>query len=300
MQRLVWIVLGFAAPAAATDYDLYFLAGQSNMEGYGYSSELPPRLATSVSGVRIFTGNAVGDDEEPGGAGLWAPLGPGHGVGFTSNGRENRLSDRFGPELTFAERLLEVDPTKRIAIVKYARGGSSLARDISGHFGDWDPEFPTNNQYDFALAAIDLATSARDIDGDGSDDTLIPRGIVWMQGESDAYNDLESARAYEGNLGRLMTLLREALGVEGLPVVIGKITDSGRDEDGVMMTHIAEVQAAQESFAELDTCAAFVSVTDDFSYPPDDDWHYTSADYLTLGAAFADAIATLERRCSTD
>ena len=34
-----------------------------------------------------------------------------------------------------------------------------------------------------------------------------------------------------------------------------------------------------------------------FSYPPDDDWHYTSADYLTMGAAFADALANLERRC---
>ncbi len=300
MQRLVWIVLGFAAPAAATDYDLYFLGGQSNMEGYGYSSQLPPRLAAGTTGVRIFTGNAVGDDEEPGGAGLWAPLGPGHGVGFATDGRENRLSDRFGPELSFAERLLEIDPTRRIAIVKYARGGSSLARDVSGHFGDWDPDYPTNNQYDFALTAIGLATSASDIDGDGSDDRLTPRGIVWMQGESDAYDDPDAALAYEGNLRRLMTLLRDALGAADLPVVVGKITDSGRDEDGVMMTHIAEVQAAQARYAELDTCAAFVPVTDGFSYPPDDDWHYTSADYLTLGAAFADAVANLERDCGSD
>jgi hypothetical protein len=62
------------------------------------------------------------------------------------------------------------------------------------------------------------------------------------------------------------------------------------------MDYIGIVQQAQAAFVEQDGCAAYVSDTDDFSYL-DDGWHYDSAAYLAMGAAFADAVHALEQNC---
>ena len=179
------------------------------------------------------------------------------------------------------------------------RGGSGLGRDIG--YGDWYVDFSDGNrinQYDNALATIRNATAHTDIDGDGQPDQLVPAGIVWMQGETDA-GYLESANEYRENLKRMMNLLRAALRMDDLPVVIGKITDSGRAEDGSMMDYIGIVQEAQEAFVKADACAAFVTITDELDYPPTDAWHYDSEGFVRLGTAFAEAALELEASCGS-
>ena len=281
----------------ANVYRLYFLGGQSNMDGYGYVEELPAGLRQPVQRVMIFTGHTAEDDMPNGGKGLWEPLRPGHGTGFQSDGKTNRLSDRFGPELTFGATLAALAPDQKIALVKYSRGGSGLAADIG--FGSWDPDYIRNggiNQYDHALTTIRNAMAQSDIDGDGVADRLVPAGIVWMQGETDANASQETADAYQANLKRMMNLLRAALRVDDLPVVIGKITDSGMDGDGAMMNYIATVHDAQKNFVAADPCAKWVTVIDEFRHS-DDHWHYDTDGYVRMGAAFADAAAELRQGC---
>ena len=58
---------------------VYYLGGQSNMEGFGYNKDLPESLKESFNNVWIFHGNPVGDDLPGGGLGLWDPLQAGHG-----------------------------------------------------------------------------------------------------------------------------------------------------------------------------------------------------------------------------
>jgi lysophospholipase L1-like esterase len=131
----------------------------------------------------------------------------------------------------------------------------------------------------------------RDIDGDGEDDTLVPRGIVWMQGESDASYSVAIAERYEDHLARLMDLVRAALRVYDLPVVVGRISDSGIDEeeqDGRVWNHGGIVREAQASFVARDGHAALVTSTDDYAYS--DRWHYDSAGYIDLGRQFATAV----------
>lgn len=283
--------------AQATEYKLYYLGGQSNMDGYGYVDELPDALRAPVEGVMIYTGLTALDDDPGGGLGLWEPLRPGHGTGFKSDGQENVPSDRFGPELSFARTMRELNPEARIAIVKYSLGGSGLAPGIG--YGSWDPEYAEAagiNQYDHALRTIRDALGDMDIDGDGTPDRLVPAGIVWMQGETDAHNSGEAAEAYRDNLKRMMDLLRAALRVDDLPVVIGKITHSGKHGDQVAMPYIATVQEAQRAFAESDACASHVAETDDLSYD-DDPWHYNSEGYLAMGRAFAEHMRVLEMTC---
>jgi len=287
--------------AEATTYDLYYLGGQSNMDGYGSVKELPPEAAGPVQGVMIFHGNTSADGAAVDGRGLWAELRPGHGVGYTTDGTTVIYSDRFGVELSFARTLRKLEPDAHVAIIKYSRGGSSIDCGAADRFGCWDPDYPDAtstgvNQYDHFLATIRHAMAIDDIDGDGQADTLVPKGIIWMQGESDAAHTEEIASRYEENLEHLMDLIRAALWADDLPVVIGRITDSGRDEqekDGKVWNHLEIVQQAQKSFVANDPRAALVTSTDTYGYS--DPWHYDSAGYLDLGRQFAIAVHELQK-----
>ncbi len=281
-----------------TEYKLYYLGGQSNMEGYGFVSELPDDWLGEADRVMIYTGRMAGDNERGGGVGIWESLRPGHGMGLYTDGQTNKLSNRFGPELTFGRKAAELNPTSNIAIIKYSRGGSASQIGASG-YGSWDPDFDAGdgiNQYDNALTAIRAALSQIDINGDGSIDHLTPSGIIWMQGEADAYHSQASAEAYQANLKRMMDLLRAAFRVDDLPVVIGKITDSGQADDGKVMDYIEIVQDAQKKYAATDKCATLVTVTDDLQYL-EDGWHYDTDGFIRLGVAFAEAARELEFAC---
>ncbi len=298
---VVLVVIGFGAVSAeATDYDLYYLGGQSNMDGYGRVEELPEALSEPVDGVMIFHGNATGDATPEDGRGVWAGLEPGHGVGYKTDGEAVTYSDRFGIELTFAKTLKELEPGARIAIIKYSRGGSSIDRAAAGYFGSWDPDYPGSNQYDHFLATVRNALSVDDIDGDGEADTLNPKGILWMQGESDAAYTEAIAGRYEAHLERLVDLMRAALLADDLPVVIGRISDSGRDDaekDGKVWNYGDVVRDAQTAFVADDGNAALVTSTDGYGYS--DRWHYDSAGYIDFGKQFALAVHGLQAALPT-
>ena len=197
-----------ATQAIATDFHLYFLGGQSNMEGHGSIQDLPAALAVPQPEVMIFHGNPAPDGSSAGGNGIWAGLRPGHGHGFRSNGSANQYSDRFGMELTFARTIAERFPKRRIAILKYANGGTSLDPAAAKKFGCWDPALEQSGQFDYFLKALAQAKSDKDIDGDAKPDRLIPAGIAWMQGESDANHSPEIANRYPETLDRFLKSVR--------------------------------------------------------------------------------------------
>ena len=115
-----------AAPLTATDYRLYVLAGQSNMEGYGTVAELPDSLLGIREAVWIFHGTRQADGEKPRGLGQWSPLLPGHGAGYSATVDSLRYGTYFGPELGFAARLREWRPKTPIALIKYAKDGTGI------------------------------------------------------------------------------------------------------------------------------------------------------------------------------
>ncbi|MEO1534996.1 MAG: sialate O-acetylesterase [Planctomycetota bacterium] len=286
------------AQASADDFYVYFLAGQSNMVGFGTSTDLPGELAEPMPGVYIFAPAQADDGAAPPSA-TWQPLQPGFGDGYTTDpAGQPMLGTRFGPAITFAARLRDLRPGENIAIIKYAKNGSGL--DVrSNQFGTWDPNDTRANvgginQYDHALAAIASAFADGDINDDGTPDRLIPAGIVWMQGESDATLSV-AAEDYAENLAEILGLFRGVFGVEDLPAVIGRISDSGvRNGTDPVWPHGDTVRAAQHAVAKADPRTAIVTSTDSYDYS--DRFHYDSAGYIDLGQRFAEAINTLAGR----
>ncbi|WP_111708260.1 sialate O-acetylesterase [Lutibacter citreus] len=288
---LIVPLVGISQSTKLDTIRVFYLGGQSNMDGHGYNKDLSKSQQKAMKDVYIFHGNPVDDAQPNGGLGKWEVLKPGHGVRFSSDGKNNKLSDRFGVELSFSKKMQELYPNQKIAIIKYSRGGSSIH--LKGSKGKtWDPDYigVGGNQYDYYLKTINTAFSVKDINNDGKEDYLLPSGIVWMQGESDAKNE-EIANEYYGNLVRLMGLIRASLRIDDLPVVIGKISDSGNNEQGKVWNCGELIQYAQEKYAKTDTNAAIIRSTKNYNYT--DKWHYNSEGYIDFGEKFAEAMYIL-------
>jgi hypothetical protein len=286
----------FLAQSKKDTIRVFYLGGQSNMQGCGYIKELPASLNKANNNVFIYQGNPVGDNDKKGGLGKWDVLKPGNGTGFESDGVTNTLSDRFGIELSFAKKLQELYPNQKLAIIKYARNGSSIDSIGNANFGAWEPDFRGGkgiNQYDYFLKTVNNAMAVQDINGDGVEDILIPSGIIWMQGESDADKTERIANQYYANLKRLMELMRATFRNNDLPIVIGKISDSGDDTDGKVWGFGELVQYGQEKFAITEPNVTIVRSTSNYKYS--DKYHYTSEGYIDLGKEFAKAVFLLNK-----
>lgn len=278
-----------------TVYHLYYLGGQSNMDGYGYVAQLPADLNAPVPGVMIYHGNTSPDNSVVDGKGIWSVLQPGHGAGFRCDGDTNFYSDRFGVELTFAKKIRELIPDEKVALVKYSRGGTSIDTSAAGNFGSWFPDYRGGNginQYDHFLATVKGALSSTDIDGDGLKDKLIPSGILWMQGESDGNNEY-AASIYKSNLKMIIDTIRYAFSAPDMSAVIGRISESHNDTDSIVWTYGDIIRQAQADFVTEDGNAALVTSTDNYKYS--DPWHYDSDGYIDLGEQFAIAMAKLRK-----
>lgn len=304
MQKKVIIVLvlthmlsiALAQNNEKETFKLFFLGGQSNMEGHGLNTELPDSLRGTIENVWIYQGCSVGDENQKGGLGKWDSLKPGNGAGFFSDGDSNKLSREFGPELSFGKKLQELYPREKIALIKYARGGSSIDSLAAREYGSWEFDYQGSNginQFDHFLTTIFGALRAKDIDGNGIEDVLVPSGIIWMQGESDAVLSKEIAFRYYANLKRLMDLIRAVFRNDDIPVVIGKISDSGMDNQGKTWEFGELIQYAQEEYVKKDKNAAIVRDTQFYQYS--DPWHYDSKGYIDLGIKFAEAISILSK-----
>ncbi|MBT2623276.1 sialate O-acetylesterase [Chryseobacterium sp. ISL-6] len=290
----IFVLLIFPALLFSQKIRVFILAGQSNMNGFGYNKDLPDDLK-SFKEVYIFQGNSVPDGDLNGGIGKWEVLKPGNGTGFKTDGRINILSDRFGLELSLAKRLKELFPNDKIALIKYAREGTSIDSLAKGDFGCWDSDFHGKNginQYDNFLKTVKNAFSETDIDGNGKKDEIVPSGILWMQGEGDAGYSEEIADHYYDHLKILMNQIRATLRTDDLPVVIGKISDSGKDKTGKVWPTGELVQYAQEKFVKNNKNSAIVRSTGKYNYG-NDPWHYDSAGYIDLGKSFAEEVFRL-------
>lgn len=247
-----------------THYDLYLLAGQSNMDGRGKAADLKPEQRETADAVIFYRNPPTASDG-------WRPLTPGYSV---APGYKGPIpSPTFGPEIGFAIEVLKDRPGRPIALVKGSKGGTSLAKDWKpGKAGEPDTQGPCYRNF---IETIHLA--CKDLDSRG--DTYTVRGILWHQGEDDVRS---TAEEYQRMLTQFIARIREDVKQPDLPFVIGEVYDNGKRDS---------VRAAQRATAAAVPHAAFVSAEGLKTW--DHGTHFDAESQLTLGKRFADAMAKL-------
>lgn len=261
-------------------FDVYIAAGQSNMDGRGFRNELTGPLAiyNAPQGDTLlwYTNPGESDGSNAYIAEDWITLAPGYSVQPGYSG--SLPSTRFGPDVSFGRDMDASTSSRRIAIIKVTRGSTSLE-------GDWDPSDdingPKGHMYEGFEEAIPEALLALQAFGGGGHSFEI-RGMIWHQGEADSASPISATtEQYQANLTEFIETVREDLGYENLPFLIGDLerhpTLSNRDRTAVRNAQIAVVGAMD-----------FVEFVDSIGIPvQNDENHFTTAGVVELGRRFA-------------
>ena len=233
---------------------IYLLGGQSNMDGYAYVTGLPPSLQLSQDDVSIYWS----------GRPQWSALAP------SSYGTLYYGTEYFGPEVTFGRTMADARPDETIALLKYAIGGTDLA--VCWNPGESDTDPVMGDCYRGWLSTVRDGLEAME------DDYEIA-GMIWMQGESDAYN-LDYAAAYGDNLRHLIDRVREDVSTDEMPFAMGII-------DCINCPYRDVVRAAQ---AEVATESELVMAVETEDLPQNIDYiHFDGSGMRTLGERLAGA-----------
>ena len=252
--RIAFALAVFAAPCHAVNR-VFLLGGQSNMVGQGINSELVPPYSEAQNDVNYWV------------SGGWVPLAPGFGNNSAS----------FGPEVAFGRAIKDALPDDTIYLVKYAVNGTAL-------FNDWKPT--TGPQYIGFMDTVNAALS--NLVASGIDYEI--SGMLWMQGESDAYEG--QAASYETNLVAFVTDMRAQFNTPKMPFAIARVRDYYGGTlppvvgDQTDPTQADVVRAAQVAVAGY---TPYSSWFDTDGYQMVNSGHYGTQGQLDLGRDFATA-----------
>ena len=224
---------GITSISSASENELTFLLlGQSNMAGQGKVSELN-------GAMKRFPAN----------------------VNFFLNGSKVTLStqQKFGPEVSFARRVSQVFPSRKINLIKFAPGGSLMK--------DW------------LVGGYHYQTLAKQLDKIRKKHSLDVRGVLWMQGERDT-KSLLSGNHYKVSLEQFILTLRRDLAKPRLPFIIAQISIPESYRPAVNLVK----QAQQNTAKEMPAVSFFSTET----LPRNaDKVHLSSEGQLALGLRFA-------------
>jgi hypothetical protein len=265
--------------------DVFLVAGQSNAEGYNdirqyrAGREPFPESLKTQKRILFWPGtDKVGEKEN-----RWTTL-------------RVREAGAFGPEIAFAHDLQQRMPERTIAIVKYAAGGTGIARSLDytdyvpavAGFDDqgrnWHPpsdRHEAGSLYQALLANVRYALSA--LAHQGKPAKL--RGVLWMQGEHEAGISRRMAEDYERLLREFVRSVRQDLQAPDLAFCIGQV-----NSHTWAFGHIARKGQAALCHEDKRTCLV---VTLDLPRVPGDAAHFTADGMLTLGSRFATGMAQL-------
>ncbi len=266
--------MSFVSTSGTVEYDVFVLAGQSNMDGRGAIKDLTgdlvsyaqPRndllIAYSNAGTRskrILTdivSLAPGFSSPP--IDYWRAAGVEPFV---------LPAPTFGPELSFGPAFAKDLPGRRIVLLKFSEGGTSL-------YQDWNPQEPKSLYHamlEFVRTRL-LMLSER-----GHRAHL--RGFLWHQGESD---EARPAGEYAVNLASFVQQLRHDLTAPALPVVIAEVCENGVRQ---------QVRAGLRQVAASVPCVGFVPSDGLMTF--DNGTHLDAQSQILLGERFAEQMIRL-------
>jgi iduronate 2-sulfatase len=253
----------------AEHYEVFLLAGQSNMDGRGRVSDLKGDLAEySRPNTNILIHFSAGGLKRPLTTSQGVkPLQPGYS-GTPGNKKPNALpTGTFGCEVSFGPAIAGALPGKRILLVKFAEGGTSLAK-------DWNPD-EKGKLYENFIKFVGTTQEILKTRGD----TCTIRGMLWHQGESDS--GLPEG-AYQKALTEFIGRVRSDLGIKDLPFVIGQVFDNGNRHHVIAGQKAAAKALPRVGFVE----AAGLETSDKGT-------HFDASSLVELGKRFAQEMAKL-------
>ncbi len=264
---------------------LFVVAGQSNAQGYNHidqyrgGRERFPETLRVQPRILFWPGN----DSPPATNNRWTTLRVGD-------------SGAFGPEISFACDLERRMPGAPIAIVKYAVGGSGIARSVDytdyipalAGYNDkgrnWHP--PTAGREAGALynnLIANFRSAVAVLERDGTPWELC--GFVWMQGEHEGGISRKMAEDYEKLLSDFIGSVRKDLQAPSLPFVIGQVNSHTWAFGDIARK--SQVEACRKDQRTL------LVETVDLPRVNGDAAHFTADGMLTLGSRFAEAMVKL-------
>jgi len=244
-------------PAGTERLNFYLLLGQSNMKGRGVMPEQPKRDPRIVM-------MHLKDDA------WYLARHPLHltGDALTFQGHDNA---GVGPGLAFAESIATQNPQTVIGLIPCAVGGSPIRLWQKGAV-----------LYDNALRRAKLAM-----------ETAAPlqprlRGVLWLQGESDAKPEARAVHA--AKLRSLVESLRTDLNQPTLPFIACTIGEMGDEATLPNKTAMNEILLALPKQLPHTACVD----ARDLKTHIGDHVHFDTAAQEEIGRRFAKVITTLE------
>ncbi len=264
---------------------VFVIAGQSNAEGHNHVGQYHggrepfPAILHEQPRILFWAGNNSTQTN----VNLWTTL-------------RVDPSGAFGPEIAFAHDVSARLPGQTVAIIKYAAGGTGIARSADytdyipavANFNDkgrnWHP--PTDGReagalYTALIRNVQQALLA--LERDGKQWTL--SGFIWMQGEHEASISRKMADDYQDLLSDFIRSVRKDLHTLTLPVVIGQVNSHTWVYGDIARK--AQVEVCQsEPHTRLVQTIDLPRVNGDAA-------HFTADGMLTLGSRFAEAMLTM-------
>lgn len=259
-----------AAPVPAAEVTrilVYLLGGQSNADGRPVATGLPTspvNLQEPQDDVDFYPRDTL-TTLRP------ATLFSGGGV-------------KFGPEITLGRRLsgsLGGRKGIRVAILKYAVGGTNLAVDWkAGGDATTTGDGPRYASFQQTIANGLIALAAKYPNA-----VLELEGMVWVQGESDA--NATRAASYGANLAAFIADVRATYEPD-LPFVVTRLSDG---QTNLNSSHLATIRAAQFTVADADSLTAWTD-TDGFGLAGDN-LHFDAIGQQQLGNATGGSLLSI-------
>jgi len=293
---------GSESPAAVAQKKVYVLlfGGQSNALGWGYQQYLEDTknpLAKPQEDVEMFY-DIPGPGMLP--EDTLLPLQSGN-----SNTNVKPLPNcypaltvapvsRFGPELSFARTVRDrlPDPDAKLAVIKFAMGGSSLWKQDC-----WLPDGTADSAADGKLYRIFQDVAKRGIaalKAKYSDRRVEVLGMGWVQGESDALDG--KGAEYQKHLTDFIADVRATFGAN-LPFVLAKISPQQIEgsPDAKKIEEWEVVRKAQDAVAATVPKVIATETADAKVYPvskglSEGQFHYTTPALLQIGKDLGNAL----------
>ncbi len=250
---------------AGNPVDVYLLGGQSNATGQGYLAKLPKGITPDTRVLLFHSGSPHLNSGAQ--ADTWIPL-----------RQASESPDRFGPELGFGNKIKELKPATKIAIIKHAHSGTNL-------YKDWVPGETMSDSVNwgkqFKIFIETVEAGMKGLRDMGYEPVI--RGMLWQQGEGDADVGGEVSEKYGTNLAHFIARVREQLKCPDMLFVYGYVYPAPNVKPGMDLVRKGEYEVWQDSHSPIAVKGAFVVSTEDLNHRADDVNTPYPNDYIHFG-----------------